>query len=96
MTMFPKSRAVRLHGPALKKLVQAVYERDKGCCVCCGRYVEEGVKSHHEPPKSQGGQDIEENMVTLCNECHYKRHNTAEGRQIKDKCERLLRWLYEV
>ena len=48
---------------------------------------------HHEPPRSQGGQDIIENAVLLCDDCHYKRHNTAEGREIANKCRRYLEWM---
>lgn len=94
--MFPKSRPVRLSGTALKRVCEEVYERDKGCCVNCGRYVAEGTKPHHVLFKSRGGGDTVDNMVMLCNECHFKVHHSHLGKAIQDKCERLLRWLYEI
>lgn len=87
---------IRLKGKALRNLVQAVYDRDRHKCVNCGRWVPDGHKFHHEPPKSHGGQDIIENAVLLCYDCHYKRHNTAEGKEIADKCRRYLGWMSDV
>jgi hypothetical protein len=72
--MFPKRKVVRLEGKALADLVKRIYERDGGCCVRCGMGVPEGTKPHHEPFKSQGGQDIEEDMFLLCGGCHQMRH----------------------
>lgn len=94
LTSFPKHKQVRLHGQALKKLVEAVYERDRGCCVNCGCYVPEGTKPHHVIFKSHGGGDTENNLVTLCNICHYKVHH-GSGKDVQDKCERLLAFLYD-
>lgn len=91
--MIPKHKQVRLKGKAMLALVKTVYERDQHRCVNCGKYVYEGHKPHHEPPKSHGGQDVLENMVLLCYDCHYKRHNTADGREIADKCLRYLGWM---
>lgn len=50
--------------PAVKK---AVYERDGGCCVICGR---PGLSNMHYVPRSSGGLGIEENVVTACIYCH--------------------------
>ena len=46
---------------------QAVYERDEGSCVICGRA---GNPNAHFIARSQGGLGIEENIVTLCPNCH--------------------------
>lgn len=91
--MFPKQKKVRLKGKAMSDLVKAVYERDRHKCVYCGVWVEDRRKFHHEPPKSQGGQDVIENAVLLCDMCHYNRHNTVEGAAIADKATRYLEWM---
>lgn len=50
--------------PAVK---QAVYIRDNGRCVLCGR---PGDPWCHIVPRSQGGLGKEENVATLCADCH--------------------------
>lgn len=49
------------------KVKSAVYARDNGLCVLCGR---EGVANAHVVRRSQGGRGIEENIVCLCPWCH--------------------------
>lgn len=46
---------------------ELVYERDNGCCVICGRA---GLPEAHFIRRSQGGLGVDENIVTLCRECH--------------------------
>ena len=46
----------------------AMYERDEGLCVICGKL---GIPNAHFIPRSQGGLGIEENGVTLCPDCHH-------------------------
>lgn len=50
--------------PAVKR---AVYIRDNGRCVLCGK---RGDPCCHLVPRSQLGLGREENIVTLCQECH--------------------------
>lgn len=49
------------------KVRQAVVERDNGLCVVCGRV---GFPNAHYISRRRGGLGIEENIVTLCPECH--------------------------
>lgn len=46
---------------------RAVYERDHGVCVLCGC---PGEPNAHFISRGQGGLGIEENIVTLCHNCH--------------------------
>lgn len=93
--MIPKVKRTRLKGRPLIKLYEAVYERDSGLCINCGTFVEPGTIPHHEPLKSQGGQDRLEDMAMLCNDCHYARHNTAEGVAIGKKVRQYLAAKYD-
>lgn len=52
-----------------KKVKEAVYLRDNGLCIFCGR---PGDPVSHVVRRSQGGLGIEENIVTACNSCHRK------------------------
>lgn len=46
----------------------AVYRRDRERCVLCGSIY--GQPNAHVVRRSQGGLGVEENLVTLCPECH--------------------------
>lgn len=74
--------------PEVKK---AVYERDGGRCVLCGRT---GFPNAHFIPRSQSGRGIEENVVTLCIECHNRYDNGAFRAQTEAELEAYLRGLY--
>lgn len=91
--MMLKTKKVILTGKKQRLLHEEVYQRDGGCCAICGAPVPEGVKAHHEPPKSHGGQDIKENLIMLCPECHAQRHFNAP-REYKAKCREYLEGLY--
>lgn len=45
-----------------------VWERDKGCCIICGS--PQAMPNAHYIRRSQGGLGIEQNVVTLCPDCH--------------------------
>ena len=51
-----------------KEVKQKVLERD-GCCIICGK---RGMPNAHYISRQRGGLGIEENICTLCTECHYQ------------------------
>lgn len=70
---YPKQERIRLKGKAYRKLMIKAWEKDKGLCQECGVYTEESP--HHIIFKSQGGSDTMENLILLCQKCHWKKHN---------------------
>jgi 5-methylcytosine-specific restriction endonuclease McrA len=59
--------------------------RDKYRCLCCERKVKrtltaraDRIERHHVIPKSLSGASEPWNVITLCLECHFKRHVTGE------------------
>lgn len=66
---------------------RAVFERDKGRCVICQR---SGNPWCHVVPRSQGGLGIEENIVTLCNDCHRRLDQSADRKRMRDYIEHYL------
>jgi len=92
--MLNKYKKIRLTGKLLRELNEKIYERDSCHCVICETWIEEGVKFHHEPLKSQGGQDIESNGVMLCNVCHNERHFGKDTQDYKERCKEYLEGLY--
>ncbi len=50
-----------------------VLDRDGYKCQLCG--AKQDLHLHHIVPRSKGGVDRPENLITLCSECHSKVHN---------------------
>ena len=63
----------RLKGEALRRLQAEVLDRDDHACQSCWRHSE--APPHHIIFKSEGGRDEADNMITLCETCHYKIHH---------------------
>lgn len=64
-----------------RRVKEAVWERDKGCCIVCGS--PEAMPNAHYISRAHGGLGIENNIVTLCRTCHDKYDNgTGDDREI--------------
>jgi formate-dependent nitrite reductase cytochrome c552 subunit len=50
----------------------AVFGRDGYCCVVCHKSA---VHVHHVLPRSSGGSDDFDNLVSVCNSCHRRIHD---------------------
>lgn len=63
------------------KLRYSVFERDRFTCQDCGRKPVDGItlQAHHKLMVSQGGDNSESNLVTLCPDCHAGRHSLSKG-----------------
>ena len=49
-------------------LRRKVYRRDDYLCALCG--AQKYLQIHHCVPRGQGGSDREDNLITLCADCH--------------------------
>lgn len=58
-----------------KATKNAVWDRDGGCCIICGK---NGFPDAHYISRAHGGLGIEENVVTLCRSCHRAYDQTVE------------------
>ena len=59
-----------------RKIRQHVYERDSYQCYYCGCTCEEGnISLDHLNPRSRGGSDLPENLVTSCIACNEEKKN---------------------
>ena len=67
-----------------------VLERD-GCCVYCGR---EGAPNAHYISRAQGGLGIEENILTLCTECHRRYDQSTDRAKMREYFKEYLQLKY--
>lgn len=54
------------------ELREAILKRDKRRCVKCG--CKKWLHVHHIVPRSKGGSNDHDNLVTLCDICHMEEH----------------------
>ena len=75
----PKTERLRLDAVAYESLRQQVLRRDGWRCQSCGAMT--NLEVHHQEFRSQSGADSEENLITLCSDCHAAIHNGALKRE---------------
>lgn len=73
-----------------REVKRKVYERDGHHCVFCGRWVEERNACAHYIPRSQGGLGIEQNILTLCDDCHREYDQTLNRKALKRQAQAYL------
>lgn len=66
------------HTQISQKTKDIVFARDYGCCVYCGKPVHKSLANAHIVPRSKGGLGIEQNIVTLCLQCHHDFDQTTK------------------
>lgn len=59
-----------------QKVKKAVWERDHGRCILCGS--SRAMPNAHYISRAQGGLGIEQNIVTLCFDCHRRTDQSIE------------------
>lgn len=73
-----------------KEVKEAVLERDGGCILCGCR----GSPDAHFVSRAQSGRGIEENIVTLCPDCHRRYDQTYERPLIRQEIRAYLQSQY--
>lgn len=71
---------------------ELVYQRDNERCIICGS--NQGLPNAHYIPRSQGGLGVEENIVTLCPECHRQFDNGSKRKEYGEIIRRYLKSKY--
>jgi 5-methylcytosine-specific restriction endonuclease McrA len=64
----PKRPRLRLDLEVYEQLRQRALQRDAWRCQGCGTRT--NLEVHHQEFRSQGGEDSEQNLITLCVACH--------------------------
>jgi 5-methylcytosine-specific restriction endonuclease McrA len=76
-----------------QKVKEIVWERDCHRCIICGSSY--ALPNAHYIPRSKGGLGIEQNIVTLCLNCHYKTDHTCDRPIMLEKIKSHLQAKYE-
>jgi 5-methylcytosine-specific restriction endonuclease McrA len=63
---------VKLDGHRYRKLHRQILQRDGWRCQMCGSM--QRLQVHHIQFRSHSGSDEEQNLITLCAECHAQTH----------------------
>jgi 5-methylcytosine-specific restriction endonuclease McrA len=74
-----KQMLVRLGSREYEDLRQRVLRRDGWRCQFCGSST--NLEVHHQRFRSRSGEDNEENLITLCTNCHSSIHS-SNGQQL--------------
>lgn len=76
------------------KVKEVVWNRDSQKCIYCEKWVPKTCANAHFIKRSQGGLGIEENIVTLCPECHYEEDHGLNTKYYEDYIETYLKGIY--
>jgi len=71
----PKVERLQVDPVAYKDLRQQILRRDGWRCQSCGAMS--NLEVHHKEFRSHAGDDLEENLITLCTACHAGAHGLA-------------------
>lgn len=71
-----KQGRIRLDRQSYNQLCRKVLERDGWRCQLCGCFIR--LQVHHINPRSRLGADKENNLVTLCADCHNALHHARK------------------
>ena len=69
---YAKTRRIKLGPESYRERHQQVLERDRWRCQMCGSM--QNLQVHHQKFRSQFGGDEEQNLITLCADCHARVH----------------------
>jgi 5-methylcytosine-specific restriction endonuclease McrA len=70
-----KTPRLKLEPTSYRELHRQVLERDGWRCQACGSM--QRLQVHHLKFRSHSGSDVEQNLITLCAECHERVHRKA-------------------
>lgn len=88
--MSKRSKACEISQATKKK----VWKRDNEHCIICGKWVPVSCANAHYIKRSQGGLGIEQNIVTMCPECHYEEDFGQDTKLYEDYIENYLKSIY--
>ncbi len=93
MKQYLKKKRIKLSKGAFRGLAKKVFKRDNWQCQWCNRQYSEynhALQPHHVLFVSQGGDDVKDNLISLCWLCHRKLHDGHIPRDLKKEKENAI------
>jgi 5-methylcytosine-specific restriction protein A len=80
-----QSRHERGYGSDWDKTRARILKRDRGLCIPClmGGRPAPATQVDHIKPKAKGGTDADDNLQSICDDCHKAKTAADEGRTLK-------------
>ena len=75
-----------------QEVKKKVWERDNHACIVCGN--PQAMPNAHFISRAHGGLGIEQNIVTLCQNCHHAYDNTADRPIYREYIKTYLKGIY--
>lgn len=75
-----------------KKVKMTVWERDRHRCILCGS--PSAMPNAHYISRAKSGLGIEQNIVTLCMDCHRRLDQSTERKELLSKVKHYLDRFY--
>jgi 5-methylcytosine-specific restriction endonuclease McrA len=72
MSCLPRIQPIRMNRTQYTELQRTILQRDGWRCQVCGKRSH--LEVHHQQFRSHSGEDREENLITLCHDCHSAEH----------------------
>jgi 5-methylcytosine-specific restriction endonuclease McrA len=69
-----KKTSARLHSREYEELRHRVLRRDGWRCQFCGS--RQNLEVHHQQFRSRSGEDTEDNLISVCRNCHSIAHGS--------------------
>jgi 5-methylcytosine-specific restriction endonuclease McrA len=63
---------MRLHSVSYQQLRKQILQRDGWRCQSCGAMS--NLEVHHMQYRSHSGEEVEDNLISLCTRCHVRLH----------------------
>lgn len=77
------------------KVKEVVWSRDSQKCIYCGKWVPKTCANAHFIARSHSGLGVEQNILTLCPNCHFNYDNSDKRKEYREIFKQYLKEKYQ-
>lgn len=90
------NESTKKYNKEFAKIKKGIFDRDKWKCLFENEHQCSGqLDVHHIEPRSLGGGNEKENLITVCREFHGSMHDNMTLENRRRKCKERLKDLYD-